>query len=410
MKPWTSVIIMALSVLVPAAAQAADTLPHEVDLRPEFARLGITPKSQGARGCCSLFAIIGVLEFEYALAGKPARLSEEYLNWASHQTNARRTDGSFFSDAVRGVAVFGICREDLWPYAAKYDADAQPPAAAAADAQTRRSIGAVWIKHWDVKTGMTEEMLTAMRASLVAGHPIALGMRWPNQEQYGPGHTLLMPPEGKVFDGHSIFLVGYRDDPAQPGGGTFIFRNHAGPNWGEGGYGRMPYAYAAAYGNDALGLRLEGGEAPLTNRSAVAALEIENLPVLAARGCQASLQDMTQWGGALWSGGKHLFCSARAGATLALRLPVAAAGQYSVDLYATHAPDFGIIRVSLDGKPLGENLDLYRGEVAPSGKLALGVTALTVGEHALSFEVVGKNGASGGCHFGLDCLELRARE
>ena len=256
MKPAFLVTIMALFALVPVAAQAADALPREVDLRPEFARLGVSPKSQGGRGCCSLFAIIGVLEFEYGLVGQPVRLSEEYLNWASHQTNGRTSDGSFFSDALNGVEKYGVCREDLWPYAAKYDPDAQPPAAAVADAQSRRIVTTRWIKEWDVKTGMTEEMLSAMRKSLAAGHPVAIGMRWPNQEQYGPDHTLLMPPEGKVFDGHSIILVGYKDDLAQPGGGVFIWRNHAGEKWGEGGYARMPYAYVAAYGNDALGIRV----------------------------------------------------------------------------------------------------------------------------------------------------------
>ena len=251
------VTIMALFALVSSVAQAADALPRKVDLRPEFARLGVTPKSQGGRGCCSLFAVIGVLEFEYARAGQPAtRLSEEYLNWASHKSNGRTSDGSFFSDALDGVEKFGVCREDLWPYAAKYDPGAQPPAAAVADAQTRRSVKARWIKRWNVNTGMSERMLTLMRRSLAAGHPLAIGMRWPNEEKYGPEHMLQMPPEGKVFDGHSIVLVGYQDDPDQPGGGYFIWRNHAGEKWGEGGYARMPYAYAAEYGNDAVGIRV----------------------------------------------------------------------------------------------------------------------------------------------------------
>jgi hypothetical protein len=56
-----------------------------------------------------------------------------------------------------------------------------------------------------------------------------------------------MCPSNAVRDGHSVLLVGYRDDAAQPGGGVFIFRNTG----REGRPGLMPYGYARAYMNDA---------------------------------------------------------------------------------------------------------------------------------------------------------------
>jgi C1A family cysteine protease len=60
--------------------------------------------------------------------------------------------------------------------------------------------------------------------------------------------VLEMPPTDGVYDGHSVLIVGWRDDPDQPGGGVFIFRNSS--NNGRDGY--MPYAYARAYMNDAV--------------------------------------------------------------------------------------------------------------------------------------------------------------
>lgn len=247
-----------LAVLLPIQA-GADDLPRAVDLRPRFAELGLPAKSQAPRGCCSLFAFTGVLEYELAWSrpGQPVRLSEEFLNWASHQTNGRRTDGSFFSDAMRGLATFGVCEESLMPYAATFDADASPSAQALADAATRKGTRGEWIKQWDVTTGMTEEMLGQIKRSLAEGHPVAIGMRWPKREQYDDTNLLQMPPEGEVFDGHSIILVGYTDDPTRPDAGTFIFRNHAGPQWREAGCARLPYAYVRLYGNDALGLRVD---------------------------------------------------------------------------------------------------------------------------------------------------------
>jgi C1A family cysteine protease len=57
-----------------------------------------------------------------------------------------------------------------------------------------------------------------------------------------------MCPANAVYDGHSILLVGYRDDANQPGGGVFLFRNT-----NNGGHdGSMPYIYAQAYVNDAV--------------------------------------------------------------------------------------------------------------------------------------------------------------
>ena len=73
------------------------------------------------------------------------------------------------------------------------------------------------------------------------------GFRWPKQEQW-VDDVLQMCPSNAVRDGHSVLLVGYRDDTAQPGGGVFLFRNTARNGWD----GSMPYAFARAYMNDAV--------------------------------------------------------------------------------------------------------------------------------------------------------------
>ena len=397
-----------LTLLLMATTPTFADLPSSVDLRPRFEALGLTPKSQAPRGCCSLFALDAVLEFEWVQAsGKTVRLSEEFLNWASHQSNGRTTDGSFFSDAVRGARMFGLCEEALMPYAQSYDPQALPSAQALADAVTRQRITAVWVKEWDVKTGMTDEMLRQIRRSLADGHPIAIGLRWPNEEHYGPGHILQMPSVGKVFDGHSIALVGYRDDAAQPGGGLFLFRNSCGPDWGDRGYAWMPYVYAQAYGNDALGLRVGVGEPLLSNRTAVSPIEFETLEIVDRQHCDPAVQPMAPWGAALWSGGAQLFCACRLGGSVTFRLPVAEPGRFRLDLYATRAPDFATLRVWLDDRRLRPDLDLYASEVLPSGRLSLGVVRLAAGDHRLRSEVAGRNEKASGTAFGLDCLDLR---
>ena len=58
----------------------------------------------------------------------------------------------------------------------------------------------------------------------------------------------MLPLETVWFVLIGVLLVGYKHEPAQPGGGVLIFRNTA----GGGRDGMMPYAYAREYMNDAL--------------------------------------------------------------------------------------------------------------------------------------------------------------
>ena len=54
-------------------------------------------------------------------------------------------------------------------------------------------------------------------------------------------------PRDQVFDGHSLLLVGFKDDANQPGGGLLLIRNSGGASRD----GCITYAYAKAYMNDA---------------------------------------------------------------------------------------------------------------------------------------------------------------
>ena len=117
---------------------------------------------------------------------------------------------------------------------------------------------------------------------------------------------------------------------------------------------------------------------------------------------------MDEWGAGMWSRGKHLFCRAEAGGSVVLRFDVRKEGHYHVCILATAAPDFGIIRIAVDGKLSLQDFDLYSGRVCPAGSLDLGDHELTAGNHELRFTVVGKNVASGDFNFGLDAVDLLA--
>lgn len=229
------------------------------NLRPLFERYGIEIKNQGNRGTCSVFALVGILEFEYAhTMNQNIPLSVEYLNWASNMSTGEIVDGTFFDDAIKGLLKYGICSDDLFPYyMTNYNKKVEPSNAAIKDAESRKHAELVWIKQWDPNTGMDESQIVMVKKLLDAEHPVAIGFQWPkkdnNYRRMIDGKMYIPPREG-VYDGHSIIIVGYQDDLKVPGGGYFIFKNSFGKDWEDQGYGKMPYEYAAKFANDGVAI------------------------------------------------------------------------------------------------------------------------------------------------------------
>ncbi len=251
-------VVLLAGLLVPQGLQAAEQvknsrtggLPNHVDLRPAFKKLGLKPRLQGKRGTCSVFTVAGALEYARASKeGKGAYLSVEFLNWGSNQITGTAKDGSFFSDLWKGFTTYGVCPEQDMPYQAEFDPNRAPGEDARAHARQMQEIGLRmhWIKRWDPNTGLTDKQFLRIKRILNRKWPVCGGFRWPKNAQWTDDVLGMTTPDG-VVDGHSILLVGYRDDPEQPGGGVFIFRNSN--NDGRDGY--MPYEYAIAYMNDAI--------------------------------------------------------------------------------------------------------------------------------------------------------------
>lgn len=384
-----------------ASAQEA-ALPPRADLATEFTRLGILPQSQGKRDTCSLFAIAGVADFESARrSASNERMSVEFLTWAANAATGRRGDQAMFYEAVHGLNTLGICSAQLMPYESASDENRQPTEQSLAEAKLLSACWQVqWIKRWDVTRGLTDAELLAIKSALASGHPVACGLRWPKRLK-GAEILEVPPPEG-VFDGHSIVFTGYEDDAANSKEGVLQFRNSAGERWGNGGYGAMSYAYAQAYANDALSLRLgqPGCETPLER------FEGESLTVVSKTHCEAAPQRLGRRRQSMWSQGTHLLCKAEEGGSLELEFQAAKAGVYRIRILATAAPDFGKVQLSLDGKSLPGEFDLYCGRVSPAGSLELGKHELAAGSHRLKVSVAGKNAASTNHWFGLDAIDL----
>jgi len=139
------------------------------------------------------------------------------------------------------------------------------------------------------------------------------------------------------------------------------------------------------------------------------AIEAERMKVLRRTGGNVQTQYMTQYEGT-WSRNAHLWWTgAGPRDKLDLALPLGTAGQYQIVAAMTKAVDYGIVQVYLDGRKLGEPIDLYNENVVPTGPMALGTLGLTAGEHTLTLEITGANIKAKQFHMvGLDYVKLEA--
>ena len=137
------------------------------------------------------------------------------------------------------------------------------------------------------------------------------------------------------------------------------------------------------------------------------ALEGEDLKVLSRTAGDPQRQDMDGFG-PNWSGDAHLWwIDAKPGDKLDLSIPVQKTGAYRVKMQLTKAIDYGIVQLYLDGKKLGEPIDLYNDVVVATGVLDMGIHELDKGEHKLTVQITGANEkAMKSYMFGLDYLLL----
>ncbi|MBN2315050.1 MAG: DUF2961 domain-containing protein [Sedimentisphaerales bacterium] len=137
------------------------------------------------------------------------------------------------------------------------------------------------------------------------------------------------------------------------------------------------------------------------------ALEGEQLKILAKTAGNARTQDMSGYG-EKWSEEAHLWWTdAKPGDTLDLAVPVKKTARYRLKMQLTKAVDYGIVQLYLDGKRLGEPIDLFNRGVIPTGVLDMGMHDLEAGQHTLRVEIVGANeNAVKSYMFGLDYILL----
>jgi hypothetical protein len=157
-------------------------------------------------------------------------------------------------------------------------------------------------------------------------------------------------------------------------------------------------------------LRLGPAASPQPLQAPDELIEAEELPTLGqSRPFTYGLQSTEGFPNGRWSLDGQMFAvGTRIGDWVELALPPMAPGPYRLEAFLTRAADYGIVRLSLNGAPLGPEIDLWSYAVEPTGAVDLGLVALRGDGDVLRIEVTGHNPAASNRiqQFGIDGIRL----
>ena len=224
-----------------ALKAARKKLPASIDLSKWCSPV----ENQGEIGSCTANAGVGLMEYYQRRAhGQHLDGSRLFLYKATRQLLGwKGDDGAYLRSTMKAMVLFGIPPERTWPYK-EADFNLEPPAFCYAYAQSYRAMRYYRL---DPPGTSTSTLLKNIRTSLAAGLPSMFGFTVYSSipaigEKNGdiPFPNTSDKPEG----GHAVIAIGY-DDARKIGShrGALKIRNSWGKEWGEKGYGWLPYAY-----------------------------------------------------------------------------------------------------------------------------------------------------------------------
>jgi C1A family cysteine protease len=221
------------------------SLPAKVDLREWCSPI----ENQESLGSCTAHAGVGLIEYlERKAYGKHIDASRRFLYKVTRSLAGFEGDsGAFLRNTMGGIRIFGVPPEDYWPYDIE-DFDDEPPAFCYAFAQNFQGITYYRL---DPAGTSRNSLLKSIKTHLASKLPAIFGFTvyqsiWNATE----GKIPYPGPDDKRAGGHAIMAVGYDDNvsiPLSSGSkktkGAFLIRNSWGTDWGDGGYGMLPYEY-----------------------------------------------------------------------------------------------------------------------------------------------------------------------
>lgn len=227
-------------------AEARAALPTSIDLTPFFPRV----IDQGPlHSCTAATGAALVSYFQRQAHGRSFEGSTLFLYKVTRNLlDVQGDTGGFLRTAMQALRLFGITPEDRWPYVIEH-VDREPLQfhyvyAGNFKARTYYKLDAAGVSR--------DALLERIRTNLAAKLPAMFGLyMFPSLAFAMTTGNVPLPARGEHPDlSHALVAVGYDDareirNPidGNVSRGALRVRNSWGPQWGDGGYGWLPYAY-----------------------------------------------------------------------------------------------------------------------------------------------------------------------
>lgn len=206
-------------------------------------------ENQGALGSCTAHAGTALYEYyEKRAFGKYIDGSRLFLYKATRNLlKWEGDDGATLRATMGALALFGVVPEKYWPYL-EHKFNEEPSAFLYSFAQNYQAISYYRLDG----VGVTKPaLLQKIKEHLVNGLPLIFGFTCYSSLDLADEGNIPFPDVKEDTDGgHAVMAVGFDDKKVikHPNKkisttGAIMIRNSWGTEWGDGGYGWLPYEY-----------------------------------------------------------------------------------------------------------------------------------------------------------------------
>lgn len=212
-------------------------------------------EDQANLNACSAHAAIGLIEyFARRRLDKPVTdLSPLFLYKVTRNLMHQLGDaGASIRETMKAMVLFGVPPEEYWPYNIE-KLDEEPTPFCYSFAQNFQALKYFRLDYANMPRDL---LLFEIQSVIAAGFPCIFGFTLYSSvhRQENTRHGYMPAPDpnkDKRIGGHAAMAVGYddfmivpRSDRRQaPHRGALLIRNSWGTEWGQGGYGWLPYDY-----------------------------------------------------------------------------------------------------------------------------------------------------------------------
>lgn len=223
---------------------------NETTLKVDLSNWCSPIEDQGRLGSCTAHAGVGLYEyFERRAFGKHIDASRLFLYKATRNLlNWTGDDGAYLRTTMAAMAFFGLVPEKYWPYEISKFND-EPTAFMYSYGQTFQAL--IYYR-LDANGIKGQSLLDKIKDHLRNGLPMIFGFTCFSSIDLAEDGKIPFPDKNEEVDGgHAVMAVGF-DDNIQiinPNNkqivttGAIKIRNSWGTEWGEAGYGWIPYEY-----------------------------------------------------------------------------------------------------------------------------------------------------------------------